>query len=166
MLCAAAEIWEKPFNTWTDMELKQMLTGSPWAGKANISRVKQNGVSNQALEEVVIVSWNSSLLMRQAAVRSQMTAGAAVPKDVAAALATPLEMYTIGVKVSSGSNPTGFARTTAQSQPETFLLREGKPPIAAAQVEGRWLDKDGKQVEMPPAAPRGGAPRGGAAVPP
>jgi hypothetical protein len=165
MLTAATEIWEKPFNTWTDIELKQMLTSSPWTGKGGISRITQNGASSSPVEEIVTVTWYSALPMRQAAVREQMTAGGVVPPEVDAQLAQQPQTYTVGVKISGGQG-TGFARTAAISQGETFLLRDGKPPIAAANVEGRMLDKDGKPVPMPAAGPPrggGGAPRGGGA---
>jgi hypothetical protein len=166
MLAGATEIWEKPFNTWTDVELKQMQTDSPWAGKGSISRITSRGGSSQPVEEVVIVTWYSATPMRQAAVRQQIAAGAEVPADVTARLAQPAETYTVGIKVSGGQG-TSYARSAAAAQAETFLMRDKKPPIAAVQVEGRMLDKDGKQVEMPaPGPPRGGgggAPRSGGA---
>jgi hypothetical protein len=164
MLSAASEIWEKPFNTWTDMELKQMLNSSPWAGKGGISRITQNGASSSAVEEAVIVTWSSALPMRQAAIRSQMKAGAAPPQEAEAALAETPAMYMVTVKISGGSAG-NYARAAAASQSQTFLNRSGKPPLAAAQAEGKSLDKDGKPVETPAVGPpRGGgsgAPRGG-----
>jgi hypothetical protein len=164
-LLAGAEIWDKPFNTWTDMELKQVLSGSPWAGKGSIARINSKGGAQQPLEEVALVTWFSALPMRQAAVRAQIKAGAPVPPESDAQLKQELPMYTIAVKVSGGNSPTAYARATAASQPETFLLRDGKPPLAAAQAEGKVFDKDGKPVETPTGPPRGGgfgAPRGGA----
>ena len=84
----AAEKWAtKPFNTWSDSELKDVLQSSPWAGKASISYVKTSGADSPAIEDVALVSWASALPLRQAAVRQGMKAGAEVPSDAVAALA-------------------------------------------------------------------------------
>ena len=85
---AAAGWQSKPYNTWTDAELKEVLTDSPWASKGSVSYVKTNGASSQAIEDVALVSWVSSLPLRQAGVRQQMTAGQPIPKEIETALAT------------------------------------------------------------------------------
>lgn len=159
----AAGVWEtKAFNTWTDAELKTVLTDSPWAGKAGISYVKTNGASSQPIEDVGVVMWSSALPMRQADVREQIAPGTPIPEQVAKALGQSWDKYVIAIKVSGGTNSSSYARGAAASLAETFLERDGKPPIAAARSEGRMLDKDGKVVPMP-AAPAPGAPRGGGA---
>ena len=171
MAAHAAATWQtKPYYTWTDVELKEVLTDSPWADKGTISYfVPAGGIpkggSPQAIEDVALVSWVSALPLRQAGVRQQIPVGVAPPKETEDALAQPAQAYVLAVKVSGGNGSSGYANGTKVMQGETFLLREGKPPIAAVQSEGRALDKDDKVVETPaPGAPRGagggGAPQG------
>jgi hypothetical protein len=165
---AAAGWQSKPYNSWTDAELKEVLTDSPWASKGSISYVKTNGASSQAIDDMALVSWVSSLPMRQAGVRQQITAGQAIPKETETALATAPQAYVIALKVYGGNSSSSYANGAAAAQAETFLLRDGKPPIAASQSEGKMLDKDDKPIDAPSGfgAPRGGggggAPRGGA----
>jgi hypothetical protein len=164
----AAEFWDtKAFNTWSDAEVKKVLTSSPWAGKAGISYVVSKGASMPTIDEAAVAVWNSALPVRQAYVREQIGAVKDVPKDASDLLAQAPAMYVVSVKISGTPNSAGYARQAAAAQKETFLLRDGKPPIAAVQSEGRMLDKDGKVVEMPATpgpggigAPRGGAPAG------
>ena len=171
----AADKWDKrPYNTWTDLELKEVLTGSPWAGNANVTRVASNGGNSQPLEEVVLVSWASGLPLRQAGVREQIKVNTPIPAEVDAALAKPTEMYVLTMKVTGGSGAS-YANQAAAIQAETSLLRNGKPPLKPTAVEGRTLDKTGKPVQAPaggfgpgrggggrPGGPPGGAPGGGA----
>jgi hypothetical protein len=165
----AAGVWDtKPYNMWTDRELKEVLTDSPWAGKGAITYIRTQGATSPAIEEVALVSWASALPMRQGAVREQVAVGTTLSAEVESALARPLEVYGIAVRVSGGMGSSGYARNVAAMQAETFLMREGKPPIRAFNSEGRMLDKDGKVVEMPAPPPAGsGAPGqgGGAATP-
>src|SRR6187401_3003710 len=83
----AAATWQtKPYYTWTDVELKEVLTDSPWADKGTISYfVPAGGVpkggSPQAIEDVALVSWVSALPLRQAGVRQQIPVGMAPPKE-------------------------------------------------------------------------------------
>jgi len=158
----AASWASKPYYTWTDLELKEVLNDSPWASKGGITYVKTNGASSQAIEDVALVSWVSAKPLRQASVREQLGVTATPSKEAEAYLAQPLNFYLVAIKVSGGNASSGYATNAARSQAETFLLRDGKPPIAAIQVDGRQLDKDGKVIETP--APRGGAP--GAPLPP
>jgi translation initiation factor IF-2 len=163
---AAAGWQSKPYNTWTDAELKEVLTDSPWASKASISYVKTNGANSGAIEDMALVSWVSSLPLRQAGVRQQIAVGSPIPKEAEAALATPAQAYVVAVKVFGGTGSSSYANGASTAQADTFLLRDGKPPIAAVQSEGRTLDKDDKVIETPAGgAPRGaggGAPRSGA----
>jgi hypothetical protein len=164
---AAAGWQSKPFNTWTDAELKEVLTDSPWASKGSISYVKTNGASSQAIDDVALVSWVSSLPLRQAGVRQQISAGQAIPKETETALATVPPVYVVALKVYGGNSSSSFAAGAATAQADTVLLRDGKEPIHAIQSEGKMLDKDDKPIETPTGsgAPRGGggggAPRGG-----
>jgi hypothetical protein len=169
----AAAAWQsKPYYTWTDAELKEVLNDSAWASNGTITYYVPPGRNARgggfgAIEETATVSWVSSLPLRQAGVRQQMAgplpAGQTPPKEVSDALAQPAQAYVIAIKLSDGptrSEAASFAGGTAVMQPETFLLRDGKEPIKAIQSEGKVIDKDGKIVETP-AAPRGGGGGGG-----
>jgi len=147
----------KPYYTWTDLELKEVLNDSSWADKGGISYIKTNGASSQPIEDVALISWVSAVPMRQAALRQQFGASTTPSKEAEALLAQTLSQYVVSVKVSGGAQSSSYATNASGMQAETFLLREGKPPIAAVQSDARMLDKDGKVVEMP--APRGGGGR-------
>jgi hypothetical protein len=169
---AAAGWQSKPYNTWTDAELKEVLTDSPWSSKGQITYYQAPGAQSKgatpgAIEDMAMVSWVSSLPLRQAGVRQQITAGAAITKEAEAALAAKPEAYVVAVKIYGGQRSATWANGTSLMQAETFLLRDGKPPIAAIQSEGKALDKDDKVIETPAGGPPrggggGGAPRGGA----
>ena len=155
----------KPYYTWTDLELKEVLNNSPWADSGGISYVKTNGATSSPIEDQALVSWVSSLPLRQADVRQQLGVTTTPSKEADAYLAQQMNLYVVAVKVSGGNQSGSYATNVARAQSETFLLRNGKPPIAVAQVEGRQLDKDGKVIETPAPAPRGGAPGAAPAAP-
>jgi hypothetical protein len=154
----AASWASKPYNTWTDVELKEVLNDSPWASKGGITYNQTKGGSPSAIEDVALVSWVSGMPMRQAAVRQQLGATPTPSKEAEPILAQSMNFYLVSVKISGGNSSSSYGNNAAKMQPETFLLREGKPPIAAIQSEGRVIDKDGKIVETPAPPPRGGAP--------
>jgi hypothetical protein len=165
----AAERWAtKPFNTWTDGEVKDVLQSSPWAGKASISYVQTRGANSPPIEDVALVSWASALPLRQAAVRQTMKAGADIPAEAVALLAQTPNAYVITVRVSDGNASAGYARSAATTMlAETFLVRGGKTRLAAAVAQGQVLDRDGKVLPdtAPGGPPGGGAPRSGGAPP-
>jgi hypothetical protein len=169
VLCAtvgATSIWEKPFKTWSDAELKEFLATSPWTGKASVSYTKARGAESQPIDETIHVTWASALPVRQARIRESIGVGGTVPPDAEQSVAQPLPMYVITLKVSGGPASSSYARLVTAIQKETFLLREGKEPIAAMQAEGAVLDKNGNVIETPPGPPApggqgaGGAPQG------
>ena len=149
---SAAEKWQsRPFNTWTDVELKEVLTSSPWAGKADVTYVQSGG---GPIGQVVLVSWSSALPVRQATERGKFKAGAAVPPDVEARLAaapdayvirviTPLDFATQAALRHQGVVPTDdLALQAALMYPETSLRRAGKPPLRPSQVKAVLLRDD------------------------
>ena len=159
---SGADSWvSKPYNTWTDVELKKVLEDSPWASKAGVTYANAKGGSSAAIEDVALVSWVSGLPLRQAALRQQLGASPAPSKEMETVLATPIGAYMVSVKVSGGGSSGSYATNTQRMMADTFLLRDGKSPILATGVEGRALDKDGKVIETP--APRGGGAPPGAA---
>lgn len=157
----AAEKWEsKPFNTWTDVELKQVTTSSPWAGKGSISYAQSRGGESQPIEDQTMVTWMSALPQREASIREQIKEGAPIPDGAEAYLAREEAMYVIAVRVTGGSGSGSYGSNIAAMAKETFLLRDGKKPLAVARAEGARLDKDGKEIETP-APGAGGMRRGG-----
>jgi hypothetical protein len=152
----AASWASKPYYTWTDVELKEVLNDSSWASKGGITYNQTKGGSPAAIEDVALVSWVSAQPLRQASVRQQLGITPTPSKEAEAVLAQSMNFYLVSVKISGGNSSSSYGNSAAKMQPETFLLREGKPPIAAVQSEGRTLDKDGKLIETPAPAPRGG----------
>src|SRR4030095_2644011 len=131
------------------------MTNTPWAGKGTISYIKTNGASSPTIDDAALVTWASALPMRHAQIRQQITAGTEIPPDVAAALAKPLEVYTVALKISGTNASSSWARSASAMQGDTFLMRAGKPPRAAVLSEGRTLDKDGTAVETRTGPPGG-----------
>ena len=162
----AAQTWQsKPFNTWTDVELKVVLTSSPWAGQAHVT-YEQTPVEPSTIGEVALVSWSSALPLRQAAERGKFRAGTAVLPEADARLAAAPDAYVIRVMVtrragsSSGADvlPSDFASQSAMMRAQTSLRRDGKPPLRPSQIDGLVLDRNGKILETP------GGPRGAASL--
>jgi hypothetical protein len=159
----AADFWEsKPSSEWSAKELQQMLTDSPWAGKASIKYVRSNP-NQQAIQETAIVTWASAPIMRQALAREEAGAGAEVSKEGQSVIARTPQYYIVTVKVSNGVNSGDHANHTMEMLDETFLVVRDRPPIPALQVDGQVLDANNK-TQQPGAG--SSAPRGGGGVSP
>jgi hypothetical protein len=137
---AASEIWEsKPFNTWTAKELQDVLTDSPWAGKASIKYV-QNRSNQPSIQEAALVTWASAPVMRQARLRQEYGATAEVTAQEQTLLARPSPYYVVTVTISNGVNSASHADRAMEMLDETFLLVRGQAPIPATDAEGQVLD--------------------------
>lgn len=149
----AADVWEtKPFNTWTDKELKSLLEESPWSGKASLTYVKAGG-ELQAIDDTIRVRWSSALPMRQARAREIVGQNGAVTGEIETALAAPTEFYEVAFEIGGASGGMA-ARSAVPIAKETFLERDGKPRLAVVKVQATQLDKNGKVIEAPtPPAP-------------
>src|SRR5690349_1630296 len=102
---SGADSWmSKPYNTWTDVELKKVLEDSPWASKGGVTYANPKGASGSAIEDVALVSWVSALPLRQAAIRQQLGASPSPSKESETVLATPIGAYMVSVKVSGGGS--------------------------------------------------------------
>jgi hypothetical protein len=144
---AAAGVWEKPFTTWTPKEIKELRTDSPWAGKMTLTHVKPGG-DPRPIDDTIVARWSSAVPIRQADLRDALGADGVVTPEMQAALAVPYDGYEVTLTIE------GVSAGVAAMQPvpigrETFLKRDGKPPIAAVKVESRRLDKNGKVIEVP-----------------
>jgi hypothetical protein len=145
---AAAQTWQsKPFNTWTDVELKEVISSSPWAGRANIT-YEQTG-RNGPIRAVALVSWSSALPLREAAERGKYRAGTAVLPAAEARIAAATDAYVIRVVVTRGVRPADFASQSAMMRAQTSLRRDGKPPLRPSQIDGLVLDRNGKILQTP-----------------
>ena len=67
---AAAGVWEsKPFTEWTDKDVQQVLTDSPWAGKGSLTNVSSGGRFMPVPDWKITVVWQSALPVKQAILR-------------------------------------------------------------------------------------------------
>jgi hypothetical protein len=155
---AAGAVWEsKPFTEWTDKEVQQVLTESPWAGKGSLTNVSSGGRFMPVPDWKVIVVWQSALPVKQAIMR-QAVGSAAITAEQQKALDTAEQAYIIRIVGLPGMYAN--MATATQIGNSAALLRDGKPPIKANQGGAQLLDKDGRVVDTP--AGRGGAPAGAA----
>ena len=153
---AAAGVWEsKPFTEWTDKDVQQVLTDSPWAGKGSLTNVSSGGRFMPVPDWKITVVWQSALPVKQAILR-QAAGAAAITADQQKALATAEEAYIIRIVGLPGMYANMATATQIGNTAE--LLRDGKPPLKANQGGAQMLDKDGHVIEAP--AGRGGTPAG------
>ena len=141
---SAATVWDsKPFTAWTDAEVKKMLTSSPWSGMAHARHMLSN--KTQALG---LVTWSSARVMREAQARQRMgAAGGAVPQHLQTMIDTAPDRYVLTFRISgTGWRNGALACRAAKMVDDTFLHRDGKPPIAAEWAEGTSFDKHGVVV--------------------
>ena len=118
MACAvlgAADFWEtKPFTMWSDQELQQVTTDSPWAKKIVIAAA---GRAGGAPDTSVVISWRSALPMKQALVRMQIGLGGALTPQARALL----DQKETGYVVSVEGLPVRLAGSTANIRVDTSI---------------------------------------------
>ena len=118
----AAGFWDdKPFTTWSDMELQQILADSPW------SRPLAASFNAVDPERQLTVTWRTALPMKQALIRGQIGENGTVPPAAQEILSRTEEVY--GVSVAG--LPVSITPFFDAAKEATFLLREGKPPVPA-----------------------------------
>jgi hypothetical protein len=147
---AAADFWEtKPFLDWSDKEAEKILNDSPWATVIAVPLPNTGPVPSGDIGEGgrgrggggdsfgpgprrvrITISWRSALPLKQAVVRQQVGLHGTLPPEGQAALAMDDELYVVGVQ----GLPPQFARGGSGNMIESFLRREGKPPIPAQQA--------------------------------
>jgi hypothetical protein len=153
----AAAGWEgKPFNTWTDAELKSLVTASPWAGPGSIIRIKKDGTPGKT-PETVVISWTSALPMRQAVARERIGLNAPITKEVEAFLAAPIDSFIVAVKVTGTPEARSLAAHAGTAQTTTSLTPRDKQMIVSLHAEGVLIDGTGKVVQGPGAEEAAGA---------
>ena len=168
----AADFWdEEDFTSWSDKEVRTMLTDSPWAKRVNIVMGALRGeaadryhaapdpfgfggtgapprpgeADTQQFEGIrrtrVTVLWINALPVRQAVVRAVVGRNAAIPPDGRAYLAENDPFYTVAVV----GLPPPFAllgRAIEALKAETMLQRRNRPPVTPAEVV---LERDDDQ---------------------
>ena len=167
----AADFWEaKPFMTWSDKELQQLLADSPWSrtltivvnspgrggnlGEADIfggggrsgTDFGPGDAGNDAARGVGVggrsgnlslppqlklaITWRSALPMKHGLVRSQAGANGVVSAEARGLLERREEAYILSVE----GVPLAFSRAAAAIKAQTFLRRDKKEPIPAADL--------------------------------
>lgn len=169
---AAADFWEeKDFTSWSDREVRRMLTDSPWAKRVNIVMGGLRGEESSGYHvgpdpfgfggtgvrslpgeadtqqfagirrATVTVLWINALPVRQAVVRAVVGRDAPIPPDGRDYLAEVDPFYTVAVV----GLPPPFAllsRTLDAVRAETMLRRRDGPPVVPDQV---ILERDDDQ---------------------
>jgi hypothetical protein len=136
-ILGAADFWEtKPFTMWTDQELQQVSTDSPWAKKIVIAA---GGRAGGASDTPVVISWRSALPMKQALVRMQVGLGGALTPQARAML----DQRETGYVVSVDGLPARLAGSTANIWVDTSIKVDDKarvgPDEGLAQPSGNSL---------------------------
>ena len=140
----AADVWEsKPFHAWTDKELENVLTSSPWAGKGSVTYVQSR---SQPIQDEAVVTWLSARVMRQALARREYGPTQDIPKRAQDIIAQTPTVYIVTVKISKGPSSGSHAGRAETMLNETFLQLPGKPPIPASQADGEVVRQDGKPL--------------------
>ena len=125
-----ADFWEtKPFTDWSDKELQQLVSDSPWARTITVV-LSAPGGGRSALPATLqrlklTVSWRSSLPMKQALVRNQVGLDQPIPAESQLLLERRDDFYL----VSLSGLPLSYSRATGTLRTETFLRRDHLPPI-------------------------------------
>jgi hypothetical protein len=172
----AADFWTKPAADWTDKELDQMLTNSPWADRMAVETGQRGPVGNADdkggpiqgnLTAPIVLVWRTSLPIRQAfARRANGPVGEApantsillvsgIPAMFRADIADPAKVMAESVLKVKGK---------ADIHPTEVQVAGGAP---AAPPNAPNLGQDAAQSDItagPPAGGRGG--RGGGGAPP
>ena len=128
-LALASNFWEtKPFTDWSDRELQQLMSDSPWSRKVSVVLNAPGRAGSLAMpaQLKLTISWRSSLPMKQALVRNQVGIDRPIPSDSQLLLERQEEFYIVSV---SGL-PLSYSRATGTLKTETFLQRERRAPIS------------------------------------
>jgi hypothetical protein len=152
---SAAEVWDtKPFMEWSPKDVDKVLTDSPWAGKATMTHERIGANLGPVPEWNLIVSVRSATPVRMAVARQQLAAGVPASPDLEKNLLASYPRYAIAI----AKIPQSLRGDLPKSAQMTVLKVKGKELMANAGVV-QLLDKEGREVEPPPA--RGPQPRPG-----
>lgn len=151
---SAAAFWEsKPFAAWSDKEVQQVLTDSPWSRRVQVvmntlgpagdidargggdgdgggGRGGRGGFPTAAPQLKLLVSWRSALPMKQAFVRVQSGPSGAVSAEQQQLLDRDEPQYVVEIL----GLPARFANAIGNMKDVTFLKRGNKPPLAVSEA--------------------------------
>ena len=152
-LVSAATVWEtKAFMEWSDKEIEKLTTDSPWAGKGSLTHERIGSNLGPVPEWNLIVSARSATPIRMAVARQQLAAGVPASPELEKNLATPHARYAISIaKIPQ------FLRTGLPKSAQIAVLKVKGKDLTAVAGAIQLLDKEGKEVQPPPA--RGAQPR-------
>ena len=151
-VASAAEVWDKPFMDWTDKEIDKVLTDSPWAGKGALTHERIGSNLGPVPEWNLVVSARSATPVRMALARRQLAAGTPASPELEKNLSTPHARYAVAIaKIPQ------FLRTQLQKSAQIAVLKVKGKDLTAVAGSIQLLDKEGKEVQPPPA--RGPQPR-------
>ena len=151
-VASAAAVWDtKPYTEWSDKDVEKLLTESPWAGKATITHERE-GANLGPIDLKLTVIVRSAEPIRRAVAHQQLVAGVPASPDLEANLAKPYPRFAFAIpKIPQ------FYRTQLTKTAQGSVLRVKGQELMAVNGAVQLIDKDGKEVEPPPA--RGPAPR-------
>ena len=146
-VASAAADWDtKPFMEWSDKDMEKLLTDSPWAGKASLTHEREGANLGPVPDWHLIVSVRSAEPIRRAVARQLLEAGLPPSPALEANLAAPYPRYAIAIaKIPQ------FYRTQLQKSAQGTVLRVKGQNLSAVSGAVQLLDKDGKEVQPPPA---------------
>lgn len=146
-LVSAATVWEtKPFMEWSDKDMDKLLTDSPWAGKGSLTHERAGSNLGPVPEWNLIVSVRSATPIRMAHARQQLEAGIPASPELEKNLSTPHTRYALAI----ARIPQGLRAQLPKSAQIAVLKVKGKELTAVA-GSVVLLDKEGKEVQPPPA---------------
>ena len=144
---SAAEVWEtKPFMDWSPKEVDKLLTDSPWAGKGTMTHERIGANLGPVPEWNLIVSVRSATPIRMAMARQQLAAGVPASPELEKNLAAPHPRYAIAIaKIPQ------FLRAELPKSAQIAVLKVKGKELKATAGAVQLLDKEGKEVQPPPA---------------
>ena len=155
---SAAEVWEtKPFMEWSPREVDKVLTDSPWAGKATMTHERIGANLGPVPDWNLIVSARSATPIRMAMARQQLAAGVPPSPELETNLAAVHPRYAIAI-----ARIPQFLRAELPKSAQIAVLTVKGNELKAIAGSVQLLDKEGKEVQPPPA--RGPRPQASTAV--
>ena len=155
---SAAEVWEtKPFMEWSPREVDKVLTDSPWAGKATMTHERIGANLGPVPDWNLIVSARSATPIRMAMARQQLAAGVPASPELENNLAATHPRYAIAI-----ARIPQFLRAELPKSAQIAVLTVKGKELKAIAGSVQLLDKEGKEVQPPPAG--GPRPQASAAV--
>ena len=147
VVASAATVWEtKPFMEWSDKEIDKLMTDSPWAGKGTMTHERIGANLGPVPEWNLVVSARSATPIRMAVARQLLAAGVPASPELEKNLATPHIRYAVGIaKIPQ------YLRTQLPKSAQIAVLRIKGKDLMAVAGSVQLLDKEGKEVQPPPA---------------